>query len=372
VDDITTNLDVAEGLLAPYQVQIHRTSGGPEAVSLIQKNQYDLVLMDHMMPGMDGIEAVGIIRSLEGEYFKTLPIVALTANAISGMREMYLEKGFNDYLSKPIEISRLDEIMRKWIPAEKKKRERRGKERIPDTGEEGASPFSGILNLLSEAGVDAARGIMMTGGTEAGYRKVLIQFNKNLVEWLPVFAVPPREVSPEVPGEPGLTFFTIQAHAIKGAAGTIGAAAVSEEAARLEAAGKSGDTETIRKLLPGFYERLLELAKGIGEAVKGTVRNGDGGVQGEKNDAGIRDYSLILEQAALLRRALEAKNIKDIDTILLEIENQPQESDIADSFSTLSDKILMGEYQDAINDIDHITNYIRTNKQEAQHGKRQQ
>jgi HPt (histidine-containing phosphotransfer) domain-containing protein len=168
-----------------------------------------------------------------------------------------------------------------------------------------------------------------------------------------------------------LTFFTIQAHAIKSAAGTIGAAAVSEEAARLEAAGKSGDTETVRKLLPGFYERFLELAKGIGEAVKDTVRNGEGGVQGEKSDEGVRDYSLILEQAALLRRAIESKNMRDIDTILLEIEKQPQEPDLADSFSALSDKILMGEYQDAIDDIDHITDYMRTNKQEVQHGKRQ-
>ncbi|MDR1948071.1 MAG: response regulator [Spirochaetaceae bacterium] len=187
VDDITTNLDVAEGLLAPYQVQIHRASGGPEAVSLIQKNQYDLVLMDHMMPGMDGIEAAGIIRLLEGEYFKALPIAALTANAIAGMREMYLEKGFNDYLSKPIEIFRLDEIMGKWIPVEKKKRGGRGK---PDNGEEGASPLSGIQNLLSETGVDVARGIMMTGGRKRGTARCL---PSSIKTWLNGFrSSPPR------------------------------------------------------------------------------------------------------------------------------------------------------------------------------------
>ena len=84
----------------------------------MQAEEYDIVFMDHMMPVMDGIEAVAIIRKLEGERFQTLPIVALTANALVGMEEMYLQNGFNAYLSKPIDIQKLNAILEKWIPTE--------------------------------------------------------------------------------------------------------------------------------------------------------------------------------------------------------------------------------------------------------------
>jgi CheY-like chemotaxis protein len=87
---------------------------------MVRGKEYDLIFMDHMMPGMDGIEAACAIRSLEGGRFKNIPIVALTANAISGMKEMFLENGFNDFLSKPIEIPRLYKLMERWIPKERR------------------------------------------------------------------------------------------------------------------------------------------------------------------------------------------------------------------------------------------------------------
>ncbi|MDR1922011.1 MAG: response regulator, partial [Candidatus Adiutrix sp.] len=109
VDDIAMNIAVAEGLLSPYQVKVDSCRSGEEAVRLIQEKRYDFILMDHMMPGMDGIETTRAVRALEGTYFKEVPIIALTANAMSGMREMFLENGFNDYISKPIELSALSE-----------------------------------------------------------------------------------------------------------------------------------------------------------------------------------------------------------------------------------------------------------------------
>jgi CheY-like chemotaxis protein len=120
VDDIKTNLIILSGLLAPYRIQLTLCTSGEEAVSLVKSKIFDFVLMDHMMPGMDGIETVAQIRALEQGYYKNLPIIALTANAISGMREMFLKQGFNDFLSKPIDIVKLDELIAKWTPAEKK------------------------------------------------------------------------------------------------------------------------------------------------------------------------------------------------------------------------------------------------------------
>jgi signal transduction histidine kinase/CheY-like chemotaxis protein len=120
VDDVSTNLKVASGLLSPYGARIDICNDGAEALSMVQAHKYDLVLMDHMMPGMDGIEATERIRQLPN--LRSLPIVMLTAGAVSGMREMFLSKGLDDYLSKPIEIAKLNEIMEKWIPADKKQK----------------------------------------------------------------------------------------------------------------------------------------------------------------------------------------------------------------------------------------------------------
>jgi len=121
VDDIPTNLKVAEGLLESYKVTVDSCLGGEEAIEVLKNNHYDLVFMDHMMPGMDGIEAAAIIREWEArQNGRQIPIVALTANAVVGMREMFIEKGFSDFLSKPIDISKLDDILNRWLPVEKR------------------------------------------------------------------------------------------------------------------------------------------------------------------------------------------------------------------------------------------------------------
>ncbi|MCL2075899.1 MAG: ATP-binding protein [Betaproteobacteria bacterium] len=118
VDDFESNLLVAAGLIRPYQARVTTCVNGREAVELVQKHDFDLVLMDHMMPEMDGMEATAAIRALGGRFTK-LPIVALTANVVSGMKEMFLENGFDDFLGKPLEVPLLDAALKKWIPGEK-------------------------------------------------------------------------------------------------------------------------------------------------------------------------------------------------------------------------------------------------------------
>jgi signal transduction histidine kinase/CheY-like chemotaxis protein len=126
VDDNRTNLVVVKGLLSPYRMNITLCSGGREAVALAQQNHYDVIFMDHMMPGMDGVEATAAIRALEGDWFHDVPVIALTANAVAGMREEYLSKGFSDFVSKPIEIPKLEEVMDRWIPQEKRQKDTSG------------------------------------------------------------------------------------------------------------------------------------------------------------------------------------------------------------------------------------------------------
>ncbi|MDR2136540.1 MAG: response regulator [Treponema sp.] len=121
VDDVEINLDVARGLLEPYGLTVDTVLSGREAVEKVRHGEprYDLILMDHMMPEMDGMEAVRIIRSeIDSDYARNIPIVALTANALAGNEEMFLANGFNGFISKPIEIKRLDELLKNLVQPE--------------------------------------------------------------------------------------------------------------------------------------------------------------------------------------------------------------------------------------------------------------
>jgi CheY-like chemotaxis protein len=320
--------------------------------------------MDHMMPGMDGIETARAIRALPGEYFQKLPIVVLTANAIAGMRDMFMEIGFNDYISKPIEIVKLDELIARWIPGEKQIKAGRGIRR---------ESFGGDSELFIP-GVDVKQGIHMTGGTEAGYRKVLAQFYKDAAERLPVFSSPPGERAAEnnndfsegkfSEGKPDrqltdqVAAFATQAHAIKSAAGTIGATEVSAEAAVLEAAGKTGDAQTIRKTLPLFREHLTRLIEAIRKTLSESegleVKSEESGARSEKGGSSGNPHSPLDIRSLLLtlKEALEIKNMKDIDRLLEEIEGLPLDAETREQITALSDKVLMGEYQEAIVVID--------------------
>ena len=122
VDDIKTNLKVAQGLLSPYNMQLVLCKSGREAVKLMQSKSFDLVFMDHKMPDMDGVEAVQNIRAMgdDDSYYKEVPIIALTADILSGSVEKFLEKGFDDFLSKPIDTIMLHAVLDKWIPQSKR------------------------------------------------------------------------------------------------------------------------------------------------------------------------------------------------------------------------------------------------------------
>lgn len=108
VDDNPINLKVAAGLMRPYNMQLMTAESGRAAIKMLRSRDIDLVFMDHMMPEMDGVEAVQIIRAMEGEYYQKLPIIALTANAVNGARDMFMSSGFNDFLAKPIELTYLE------------------------------------------------------------------------------------------------------------------------------------------------------------------------------------------------------------------------------------------------------------------------
>jgi HPt (histidine-containing phosphotransfer) domain-containing protein len=242
------------------------------------------------------------------------------------MRELFIENGFNDYLSKPIEITQLDTVIAKWIPPEKQVRVEGHLGNVPAESTD-----------LTIPGIDTARGIIMTGGTEAGYRKVLAQFYKDAVERLPVFAAPP--------GDTAFAAFAIQAHALKGAAGTIGAVELSKKAAVLEEAGKTGDMETIGKALPGFHGHLARIIEGIGKALEET---------GGAREAGGGEQEALAALFPALQAALAARSMKEIDKLLEEIEALSLDTKTREGINLVSDSVLMGEYEAALETVNGL------------------
>jgi CheY-like chemotaxis protein len=121
VDDKDMNLCIVKGMLSLYGLLIDTAKSGYEAIEKIKYNMYDLVLMDHVMPGKDGIETTRKVRKLEAEFSegKRLPIVALTINTAVGMKEMFLANGFNGFISKPIVLQEIDKMLKEWLSPEK-------------------------------------------------------------------------------------------------------------------------------------------------------------------------------------------------------------------------------------------------------------
>jgi len=269
VDDIATNLKVAEGLLSPYNTKVDTCLSGAEAIELVKRNKYDLIFMDHMMPEMDGIEAAAVIRAWEKEFARQqIPIIALTANAIVGMREMFIENGFNDYLSKPVDVSKLDEILNRWMP--EKREDARKSAASSGVNENGYSNNIGGSALADPAGVeiviphvDTARGVAMLRGKLDTYKKVLSMFCKDIDERLPHLQIMPEADT--------LSAFIIQVHSLKSVSASIGAQEISSNAAGLEAAGKAADMAFIREHLPDFTVQLAELEENIRAVLSGSV-----------------------------------------------------------------------------------------------------
>lgn len=116
VEDNDINRAVANALLAPLQGQVDTATNGIEAVEMVQKKQYDMVLMDHYMPEMDGLEATKKIRSMEGQYYQNLPIIAVTADLDEDEEKMFFASGMNDVVEKPMQMASICAIIRKYLP----------------------------------------------------------------------------------------------------------------------------------------------------------------------------------------------------------------------------------------------------------------
>ena len=239
VDDTRMNLSVTEGLLKNTEIRIDSALSGSEALQQTLYTPYDLILMDQRMPEMDGTEALHLLREQKDGLNSGTPVICLTADAISGARERYMAEGFTDYLSKPINSRELRRCLLQHLPPEKI---------IPvaeSSREEPAADTEGIASLLA-AGIDIPQGLAYCQHDTSLYRSVLGEYAGSAGE--------KAERLQQYFDAADWPNYAILVHAVKSTSGTIGAARLSETAARLEQAAKQADAETIRQEHAGLID----------------------------------------------------------------------------------------------------------------------
>lgn len=239
VDDNAINLTVAEGLLEPLKMKIDTVLSGKEAIGKISIHKYDLVLMDHMMPELDGVETTHIIRRFHLEY-ADVPIIALTANAVEGTREMFLKEGMNDFVAKPIELRILASKMKQWLPAEKIKKV--SAEEISSMQKE-EKPEESIPEI---ADLDVGYSMKLLG-SEKLFWNVLRDYYRVIEK--------KSELIKELEQKEDWDNYTIEAHALKSASKQIGAMELSDAAATMEKAGIDKDGELIHRHTDTMLEK---------------------------------------------------------------------------------------------------------------------
>jgi len=325
VDDNPTNLDVAKGLMKPYEMKIDCVESGQEAVDAIRVGEirYDAVFMDNMMPEMDGIEAVRLIRDTGTDYARNIPIIAFTANAAAGSKEMFLNNGFQDFLSKPIDISGLDEIIRRWIRDKEKELLYTDEKTLKEIENETENRLSGI----KIKGLDITKGIERFSGDAESYIDVLRSYAVNTRSLL-------DSISDAGNYKDRLGDYAITVHGIKGSSRGIFAGLVGNSAEALEKAAKSGDFNYVKKNNAAFIESARDLVNEIDEALFALAAN-DSRPKKEKPDTGL------LRE---LVTACEEYDISGVDKLISELDAYQYESG-GELVDWLADNIEKGYFE---------------------------
>lgn len=264
VDDVTMNLKVVEGLLKATKIQIDTAVSGSECLECVKTTPYQMIFLDHMMPEMDGLETLEHMKNLADNPNAQTPVIMLTANAIVGAKEEYIEAGFTDYLTKPIRETELLEMILKYLPKElvcenggqgiEKSQDAQDMEQ-PEAGGEGAEPLQ-RLEQLEE--LDVKTGLTYCMNEEDFYIEMLQEFlQADKASQLKHFLA-----------EEDWDNYRTTVHALKSTSLTIGAAHLSGEAKALEMAAKEGNMDYIRSHHDGVMDEYKELTDHLKEILE--------------------------------------------------------------------------------------------------------
>jgi signal transduction histidine kinase/CheY-like chemotaxis protein len=332
VDDTNTNLVIVKSLLSLYEIKTNLCHSGTEALEAVKSKEYDFVLMDHMMPEMDGIETAAHIRELGNEdpYFTKLPIIALTANLAVGVKEMFLKNNFDDFLPKPIDVLEMNSVLGKWIPLRK----------IKQSPNKPMTVSTNAARNIEVEGLDVKKGIHRSGGTLEKYFQILGTFLRDGLE-----------ISQEIKTcleTDNLPLYAAYAHALKSSAGNVGAEKLSEIAAVLETAAREEDTAFIRTHNSKLLLVLDSVMKSISSVLSANKHSG---------------LDFILDIPALnscllnLRSAMSDSDPAAIRPAVKDLQQFTQAPQIGESVANILQHTLIGKYNEAIAMINNLLLY---------------
>ena len=262
VDDVDMNLKVMEGLLRETRIQMDKAVCGKECLELVQRKQYDIIFLDHMMPEMDGIETLQNMKLLADNRNSSTPVIMLTANAIVGAKEEYLSIGFTDYLTKPIRETALLEMILKYLPKDficEREAPKEQEKLVETKGNEqnGESSDDPMKQLQELEGLDTQTGLTYCMNVESFYLDMLKEYLKG-------------DKAPKLNQffeEQDWENYQVLVHSLKSTSLSIGAVMVSEKAKALEMAAKSGDTDYIRLHHHAVMEEYILLMDRLREII---------------------------------------------------------------------------------------------------------
>ncbi|MDR1243382.1 MAG: response regulator [Deltaproteobacteria bacterium] len=301
VDDIPANLEVARGMLKPYGIRVDCVAGGQQAIELVreEKIRYNAIFMDHMMPGMDGIEAVRVIREEIGTpYARSVPIIAMTANAIVGSEQMFLQHGFQAFISKPVSIMRLDLVLTQWV---RDRNLEQDCERVQADPIAETDPAQWLAARPPIDGLDLAACLERFSGNARAMLKALRSYALTTPALLEQVREPTAQTLPQ---------YTITLHGLKSSSYGICAAVAGNRAEKLELAAKSGDTAFIAMHNGMFLETVATLIARL----RDLLRDHDalsGKPEKDEPDAAVLDR---------LRCACERYDMDGVDKAMGELE----------------------------------------------------
>ena len=255
VDDNAMNLAVAQGLLKGTRLQVDVASSGEECLELIKRKTYHVICMDHMMPVMDGVETLHAIRKLEGNPSRDIPVIALTANAVAGARELYLNEGFQDYLTKPIDADKFENMLIEYLPDNVVYLTHNTDISDAYEEEEADNELSIKESQLYLMGFNIRNGLKYMGGDRVLYGKVLQDFHSILQE--KEGALKDFLKKGDMPG------YMIIVHSLKGNARNVGADDLADEAFELEKMAKAGQLEDVSVRSPILFSMMSAMRNSL-------------------------------------------------------------------------------------------------------------
>lgn len=302
IDDNPMNLEVLKSLLKRTKISIDTAQSGDEGLKLSKGKKYDLILLDHMMPEKDGIETLHELRSRENGPNLDTPAICLTANVIEGARDKYIEYGFDDHMTKPLDADRLEEMLLKYLPGEKIEYgtgEEENENRFEDENITIPEPLKALEGF---EGIDLTEGIKNSGSVQA-YMPLLKIFHDSIDE--------KKTELENYLSEGDIKNYTIKIHALKSSARIIGAASLGDDAQALEDAGKNNDLDRIRADHDAFIADYLSFK----EPLSGIFSDEE-----EKNDKPEADPELMAEVFSELSKAADDMDCDRLESIFAEME----------------------------------------------------